>query len=199
MAARCDGRSVCHRRRLNSPHPKGAKTAWLAHILPEGETRERRTEARLKDMKVLKKLLLLLACVTTIASSAALAVARPQSGDPASTSQSLHAGAVVAAHSLAEIASLVEPPASRTTGGTPLNGARSSGVGRLADSSQAPVPIAGSRDSHFTHAVAQRKSGQDPDGGNVPAVPEPAGWVLLLSGLAVVASIVRRRASMMLM
>ena len=69
------------------------------------------------------------------------------------------------------------------------------GVGRLMESSETWVPVAASPDVRFAQAIGGRNSGQEADSGHVPAAPEPAGWVLLLSGLAVVAGIVRRRAN----
>jgi hypothetical protein len=72
-------------------------------------------------------------------------------------------------------------------------------LGAPVDPYEAWAPVNAAPDAHLVQAMAQRSTGPEPDSGHVPAVPEPAGWALLLSGLAVVACIARRRASMALM
>jgi hypothetical protein len=70
----------------------------------------------------------------------------------------------------------------------------------VADSNQTLAPIDAGPETHYVQAMVQQpRAALIPDGGHIPAVPEPAGWVLLLSGLAVVACIARRRAGMALM
>jgi PEP-CTERM motif-containing protein len=151
-----------------------------------------------KNMMPGKKLLVFIAWVGMSVPAGTLPAPQHQPSDSGQPLQS-HAGTMVAPYSFAEIASFAARAAHQTTSGVRPDGTSALGLGEPLDPNEAWAPIDAGLDARFGQAMAQRSTGPEPDGGHVPAVPEPAGWVLLLSGLAVVACIARRRTSMALM
>jgi hypothetical protein len=143
-------------------------------------------------MKFVKILLLLAAWAGMIVTAWALGGSHLLAGTPGAPPQALRAppdhATIVAAYSFAEIASFAANAAHQAPGGSQALG-----------QNQASTPRIGESNAVAMQAISQRSAGAERDGGRGPAAPEPAGWVLLLSGLAVVACIARRRASRTLM
>jgi hypothetical protein len=101
-----------------------------------------------------------------------------------------------AAHPFGEIAHLAADVAQQTPGGARLRNGRRTDLSRGADA-QAGF-VAARADDDMAQARIQQGARGEPPRVHAPALPEPANWMLLLSGLAVIACIARRRASMTL-
>jgi len=102
---------------------------------------------------------------------------------------------VVVGYSFAEIVAFAATTAHPTT-----TGSRTAGLAALPggpEKNETLTPFSVGPDTPV--ARVQRSVGHEADSGRTPAMPEPAGWVLLLSGLGIVACIAWRRAGMALM
>lgn len=102
---------------------------------------------------------------------------------------------IVVAYSFAEIVSFAAKPAHPTATGSRTADLR--GLSGNSKENEALTPFSVGTDMPV--APVQRSAGREADSGRTPAMPEPAGWMLLLSGLGIVACIAWRRASMALM
>lgn len=102
---------------------------------------------------------------------------------------------IVVDYSFAEIVSFAAKTAHPTLTGSRTAG--SPGVSGNPEKNQAWTAFSVGADTPVVRA--QRSTGSEADSGRKPAMPEPAGWMLLLSGLGIVACIAWRRASMALM
>ena len=145
-----------------------------------------------------KEVILLAGALGMIAPAWAVAGSPLQAGAD-SPPQVLRAGfdqaAIVVDYSFAEIVSFAARTAPPTTTGSRTAG--SPGLSGNPEKNEAWTPFGVGGD---TPAVrARRSAGPEADSGRKPAMPEPAGWVLLLSGLGIVVCIAWRRARMALM
>jgi len=145
-----------------------------------------------------KKVILLAGALGMIAPAWALAGSPLQAGAD-SPPQALRAGfdqaPIVVAYSFAEIVSFAAKTAHPATTGSRTAGL--AGFSGNPEKNEAWTPFSAGTDTPV--ARVQRSAGPEADSGRIPAMPEPAGWVLLLSGLGIVACIAWRRASMALM
>lgn len=149
-------------------------------------------------MMLSRKVILLAGALGMIAPGWALA-GSPLKAGAGSPPQALHTGIdqtrIVVDYSFAEMVSSAAKTAYPTTTGSRTAG--SPGHSGNPEKNGALTPFSVSADMPV--ARVQRSAGREAASGRIPAMPEPAGWVLLLSGLGIVACIAWRRASMALM